>query len=48
VLSDGTERIVGPWGITLLPLFASDGSPLEILLVELVHSQLVISDNDAA
>jgi hypothetical protein len=47
VLSDGTERIVRPWGIVLLPRFASDGSPLEVLLAEFVFSQVLIS-NDAA
>jgi hypothetical protein len=47
VLSDGSERIVGPWGVVILPLFASDGSPLEVLLAELVFSQTIIS-NDAA
>jgi hypothetical protein len=49
VLSDGTERIAGPWGMVLLPLFASDGSPLEVLLVELVFSQSqIVMSNDAA
>jgi hypothetical protein len=47
VLSDGTERIAGPWGIVLLPRFASDGSPLEVLLAEPVISQVVISDDAA-
>jgi hypothetical protein len=52
VLSDGTERIVRPWGIVLLPRFASDGSPLEVLLAEFVFSQEILSQdvipNDAA
>jgi hypothetical protein len=43
VLSDGSERISGPWGIVVLPLFASDGSPLEIVLAELVTSQAVVA-----
>ncbi len=47
VLSDGTERIAGPWGVVLLPLFASDGSPLEVLLVELVFSQVLIPEDAA-
>jgi hypothetical protein len=47
VLSDGTERIAGPWGVIALPLFASDGSPLEVLLVEFVFHQ-VMTSNDAA
>jgi hypothetical protein len=48
VLSDGTERIAGPWGLILLPLFASDGSPLEVLLVELVFSQSQVEISDDA
>jgi hypothetical protein len=47
VLSDGTERIADAWGIVLLPLFASDGSPLEVLLTEPVSSQVVISHDGA-
>jgi hypothetical protein len=47
VLSDGSERIVRPWGVLVLPLFASDGSPLEVLLSEFVISQVVMSDDAA-
>jgi hypothetical protein len=48
VLSDGTERIAGPWGVVVLALFASDGSPLEVLHVELAFSQIVVISDDAA
>ena len=47
VLSDGTERIIGPWGVALLPLFASDRTPLDVLLAEFVSGPGLIS-NDAA
>jgi hypothetical protein len=47
VLSDGTERIARPWSVVVLPLFASDGSPLEVLLSEFVFSQVMISDDAA-
>jgi hypothetical protein len=43
VLSDGSERISGPWAKWSCPLFASDGSPLEVVLAELVMSQAVVS-----
>jgi hypothetical protein len=33
VLSDGSERIVGPWGLAIVPRSAEDGKPVEILEV---------------
>jgi hypothetical protein len=43
VLSDGSERVVLPWGLTLLPRSTPDGDPLEI-----VEAQLWLSPPDAA
>jgi hypothetical protein len=31
VLSDGSERIVAPWGLAVLPDASSDGLPLEVI-----------------
>lgn len=31
VLSDGSERIVAPWGLAVLPDAANDGLPLEVI-----------------
>jgi hypothetical protein len=31
VLSDGSERIVGPWGLAVLPSSAEDGQPLQVI-----------------
>jgi hypothetical protein len=31
VLSDGSERIVGPWGLAVVPRAAEDGQPVEVL-----------------
>src|SRR5258708_260307 len=47
VLSDGPERIAGPWAVVVLPLFASDGSPLEVLFSEFVFSHVIMSDDAA-
>jgi hypothetical protein len=47
VLSDGTQRIVGPWGLVILPPVAQDGGPLEIVLAELVFHQVIAADNAA-
>jgi hypothetical protein len=33
VLSDGSERIVGPWGLVVLPNLAEDGHSLRIIEV---------------
>ncbi len=35
VLSEGSERVVLPWGLTLLPRSTPDGDPLEIVEAQL-------------
>jgi hypothetical protein len=47
VLSDGSERIVGPWGIVVLPYLASDGGPLDVVLAQLVFHQVLATDDAA-
>jgi hypothetical protein len=32
ILTDGTERIIGAWGLTVLPKLGVDGHPLEVVL----------------
>ena len=38
VLSDGTERVIGPWGVAIVPRQASDGRAVQVLVAELVAS----------
>jgi hypothetical protein len=47
VLSDGSERIVGPWGVVVLPRSSFNGRPLVVVNAELVVRQIVISDDAA-
>jgi hypothetical protein len=47
VLSDSSERIVGPWGVVVLPQSAIDGRPLVVVNAEVVVRQIVISDDAA-
>jgi hypothetical protein len=41
VLSDGGERIIGPWGLTVLPEVAEDGLPLTVIQVCLLERRTI-------
>jgi hypothetical protein len=41
VLSDGSERIVGPWGVTVLPDVAEDGQSLQVVEVHLLERRTI-------
>jgi hypothetical protein len=31
LLSDGTTRVVPPWGLTILPRIGADGEPIQVV-----------------
>jgi hypothetical protein len=31
ILSDGTERVIAPWGLAVVPRTDSDGQPIEVI-----------------
>jgi hypothetical protein len=41
VLSDGTERVVAPWGLEVLPDRARDGQPLQVIAVFLLQRRTI-------
>jgi hypothetical protein len=41
VLSDGTERVVAPWGLEVLPDCAGDGQPLQVIAVFLLQRRTI-------
>ena len=38
VLSDRSRRVVGPWGLAVVPRRAGDGQPVEVVSAEIVAS----------
>jgi hypothetical protein len=41
LLSDGSERVVPPWGLTLLPHAAADGQPIVVLAARLLERRCI-------
>jgi hypothetical protein len=41
LLSDGSERVVPPWGLTLLPRSAADGQPIVVLAARLLERRFI-------
>jgi hypothetical protein len=41
VLSDGTERMVAPWGLTVVPRSDADGRPIDVLEAVLIERRTV-------
>ncbi len=41
VLSDGSERMVGPWGMTVLPKVDAQGQPIDVILAMLVERRVI-------
>jgi hypothetical protein len=41
VLSDGSERIVAPWGLAVLPDSADDGLPLQVMAAFLLERRVI-------
>lgn len=41
ILSNGTERVVAPWGLAVLPRVDADGQPVEILVAFLLERRSI-------
>jgi hypothetical protein len=47
VLSDGTARIIGPWGLALVPEYGQRGQRLEITTTELADVSVPVEAQPA-
>jgi hypothetical protein len=41
ILSDGSERVVAPWGLAVLPRTDADGQPIEVVLALLLERRSI-------
>ena len=41
LLSDGSERVVPPWGIAVLPRSSEDGQPIAVLQALLLERRVI-------
>ena len=41
VLSDGSERVIAPWGLAIVPRYGAAGEPIEIRLAVLVERRAI-------
>jgi hypothetical protein len=43
ILSDGTERVIAPWGLTVLPRSGIDGQPVDIVQAFLLERRTILN-----